>query len=70
VQLSTGSFGYFGHSGSASPRSHIENVEPRPERTVRWWRQEPQRPVGVEAIDREGSQPAITVRYAGSIGCE
>lgn len=35
-QLSTGSFGYFGHSGSASPRSHIENVEPRPERTVRW----------------------------------
>jgi len=56
VQLSTGSDGYFGQSGSVSPRSHMEKVEPRPERTTRWWRQEPQSPVGGETIASGGSQ--------------
>lgn len=63
MQRSTGSGGYFAHAGSVSPRSHIENVEPRPERTIRWCAQVPQSPVGVGAIgSQDGTDPQGAAR--------
>lgn len=43
-QRPTGIRGYFGYRGSVNERSHIENREPRPVRTTRWWAHAAQRP--------------------------
>ena len=51
--MSTGSRGYFGYAGSLSPRSHIENTEPRSERINRWYTHESHNPRSFKQLASE-----------------